>query len=618
MPLLSSTAPIIRLLCYARGYRRRIGLATLCSVINKLFDIAPEILIGIAIDVVVNQQQSFIAHLGISEPLHQIYLLGGLTFLVWVGESLFEYGYLILWRNLAQDLQHDLRLDAYGHVQNLDMAYFEDKSTGNLVAILNDDVNQLERFLNGGANSLIQVVTTVIPVGGVFFLLSPLIALLAFTPIPVILWGAFFFQKRAAPLYSRVRERVGDLSARLANNIAGVATIKSFTAERIELQRLRADSEAYVEANRRAIAVSSAFIPVIRMAILTGFLFTFVIGGYKVLNGTLAVGSYGLLVFLTQRLLWPLTALAETVDLYERAMASTRRILDLLATPITIRSNDNAIVPDTLQGGLRFEQVSFAYGSGAPVLDRIDLDLRPAETVAFVGQTGSGKTTLMKLLLRFYHPSGGRILLDGVDLDQYDLHWLRARIGLVSQDVFLFHGTVRDNIGYGRPDADEAAIEQAARAAGAHEFISRLPEGYDTVIGERGQKLSGGQRQRLSIARAVLKDPPILVLDEATSAVDNETEAAIQRSLARIAVGRTTLVIAHRLSTIVHADRIVVLDQGRIREQGTHSDLIDKDGLYAALWRVQTGSRQTGSRETGSRQTGSLEINDEQSAGGQT
>jgi ATP-binding cassette subfamily B protein len=580
---------LFRLLRYARGHRTRIVAAASCSVVNKLFDIAPEILIGIAIDVVVSREESFIARLGLVDPLQQIYVLGGLTFVVWVGESIFEYLYLVLWRNLAQMLQHELRIDTYGHVQALDMAYFEERSTGNLVSILNDDVNQLERFLNGGANSLIQVLTTIVAVGGVFFVISPTIALLAFTPIPVIVLGAFWFQRRAQPLYAAVRGKVGDLAGRLSNNISGIATIKSFTAEALELERLRAESNAYCEANARAIAVSSAFIPVIRMAILTGFLFTFVVGGVQALSGTLAVGSYGLLVFLTQRLLWPLTGLAETVDLFERAMASTRRVLDLLETPIEIRDHADVRPLVTPRGHLELRDVGFAYDSGHPVLEAVSLDVLPGQTVAFVGQTGSGKTTLMKLLLRFHAPTRGSIQLDGVPLEDIELASLRAAIGLVSQDVFLFHGSVRENIAYGRDGASLDEIVAAAKAGEAHEFIQRLPRGYDTIIGERGQKLSGGQRQRLSIARAVLKDPPLLILDEATSAVDNETEAAIQRSLARIARGRTVLVIAHRLSTIVHADRIFVLESGRVVEQGIHQELAVQGGIYASLWRVQTG-----------------------------
>jgi len=587
----TSFAALLRLLRYARGFRRRVVFATIYSVMNKLFDVMPEILIGIAIDVVVRQKDSFVAAIGIADPKWQLGFLAGLTLVVWFAESLFEYLLLVSWRNLAQDLQHAMRLDAYEHVQKLDLAYFEDRSTGNLVTILNDDVNQLERFLNGGASDLIQVVTTVLAVGAVFFLISPLIATIAFIPIPLIVLGAFYFQRRAQPLYADVRERVGSLGARLSANVSGITTIKSFATERFEAERIRQDSSSYVEANRKAIAVSSAFIPVIRMAILAGFVATFLLGGWMTLEGTLNVGAYGVLVFLTQRLLWPLTRIAETVDLYERAMASSRRILDLIETPVSIRDAADARPLEQVQGRIEFQHINFAYGSGDQVLHDIDVTIEAGSTIAFVGQTGSGKSTLIKLLLRFYQPDSGRILIDDQPIDAVSLESLRRRIGLVSQDVFLFQGTIVENIAYGSPDAPVERIRTAAEASEAAEFIDRLPQGYDTVVGERGQKLSGGQRQRLSIARALMKHPPILILDEATSAVDNDTEAAIQRSLERISHSCTTLVIAHRLSTIVNADRIYVMDKGRILESGTHGELLARNGIYAALWSVQTGQQ---------------------------
>ncbi len=585
----SSFDVLTRLLRYARGFRKRIIFATLCSMANKLFDVMPEILIGIAIDVVVRQQDSFVAELGIVDPIWQMGLLGALTLLIWVFESLFEYLYLVLWRNLAQDLQHEMRLDAYEHVQRLDLSFFEERSSGSLVSILNDDVNQLERFLNGGANSIIQVVTTLVAVGAVFFAVSPLIALMAFSPIPMIIIGAFYFQRRAQPLYAMVREKVGHLAGRLSSNIIGITTIKSFATESMEANQVREDSAAYVEANRKAIAISSAFIPIIRMAILLGFLATFLVGGWMTLQGKLNVGAYGVLVFLTQRLLWPLTSLAETVDLYERAMASTRRILDLIAAPVKIRDAEGATPITKVAGRIEIEGLDFSYTPGHPVLSDINIEIPAGGTIAFVGQTGSGKTSLIKLLLRFYTPDRGQIKLDGHPVDSLTLKSLRRCIGMVSQDVFLFQGTVRENIAYGSRSATDAQVLAAADAAEATEFILNLPEGFDTIIGERGQKLSGGQCQRLSIARALMKDPPVLILDEATSAVDNETEAAIQRSLARIAATRTTIIIAHRLSTIVHADRIYVLDKGRITEAGTHEELIRQSGIYENLWAVQTG-----------------------------
>ncbi|MAL96955.1 MAG: ABC transporter [Alteromonadaceae bacterium] len=588
----SSFAALGRLLRYARGYRRQITAATTCSVINKLFDIAPEILIGVAIDVVVNQEQSFVAGLGFETAQSQIAVLAVLTFFIWAGESLFEYLYQILWRNLSQRLQSELRQDAYEHAQRLDMSFFEAQSSGQLVATLNDDVNQLERFLDGGANAMIQVLVTVVAVGAVFFVISPLVALLAFTPMPIIIWGAFYFQKKAGPLYADVREKVGDLSTRLSNNLAGIATIKSFTAEQREAERLKASSEAYVEANRKAIRISSAFIPVIRMAVLAGFLATFTVGGLMALDGSLNVGAYGVLVFLTQRLLWPMTGLAAVIDLFERAMASTQRILNLLAEPVHIHDQSDRDLVAPVRGEVTFRNVSFRYPGSAAGIEDIDLAVPAGHTVALVGATGSGKSTLIKLLLRFYEPSQGDILIDGQSIRGVSLRSLRTAVGLVSQDVYLFDGSVRENLAYGNPDATDSEVIEAAKTAEAWTFIEALPQGLDTPVGERGARLSGGQRQRLSLARALLKNPPILVLDEATSAVDNETEAAIQRSLKRIGHNRTVIMIAHRLSTVVDADTILVVENGRVIEQGTHESLLQKGGAYSSQWRVQTGQEQ--------------------------
>jgi ATP-binding cassette subfamily B protein len=405
--------------------------------------------------------------------------------------------------------------------------------------------------------------------------------------MPFILWGSLVFTKKVAPRYADVREQVGLLNGQLSNNLSGIATIKSYTAEDHEVGRIRELSDDYRARNRRAIWLSSAFSPLIRIVVLCGFTGTLVLGGKLALDGSLAASEYAVMVFLTQRLLWPLTRLGETFDLFQRAMASTGRVLDLLDTQPRIVGGSQ--VPAKVEGGVRFDAVSFSYPQRDQVLRAVDIELEAGRTTAVVGPTGSGKTTLIKLLLRFYDPQQGAVRLDGTDLRELELHALRDAIGLVSQDVFLFHGSVRENIAYGTFDASLESIIEAARVAEAHEFIESLPQGYDTIVGERGQKLSGGQRQRVSIARAVLKDPPILVLDEATSSVDNETEAAIQRSLERISVGRTTLIIAHRLSTIRHADRIYVMDGGEVREIGTHEELVSQDGIYASLWAVQTG-----------------------------
>lgn len=581
--------PLRRLAVYGKSYQPEFYWACTCSVLNKIFDLAPPALIGTAVDIVVQKDNSLMGRFGITDVSQQLWILVLVSFLVWGLESAFEYAFARLWRNLAQSLQHYLRLDAYNHLQSLDLAYFEDRSTGGLMSILSDDINQLERFLDGGANEVLQLLTTILVIGGAFFVLSPQVAWMAVLPMPFIVWGAIAFQKRLAPRYGVVRESVSVLNGRLSNNLSGITTIKSFVAEDYELAQVRRESDAYRQSNCAAIALSAAFIPLIRILILLAFVSAILIGGQEVIAGRLAVGTYSVMIFLTQRLLWPLTRMGETLDQYQRAMASISRVMNVLDTPMEVRPGSQSLPAQSVQGKVALENISFAYGTGQTVLQNLSIEVPAGKTVAIVGATGSGKSTLVKLLLRFYDVQSGFITIDDVDIQSYQLQDLRRAIGFVSQDVFLFHGTVRENIAYGTFDASLDEIQAAAKNSEAHSFIAQLPQGYDTIIGERGQKLSGGQRQRLAIARALLKDPPILILDEATSAVDNETEAAIQRSLDRITQNRTTIAIAHRLSTIRHADCIYLMNRGEIVEQGQHEQLLDMNGIYAQLWRVQTG-----------------------------
>ncbi|NJL89188.1 MAG: ABC transporter ATP-binding protein [Coleofasciculaceae cyanobacterium SM2_1_6] len=584
-----SQAPLRRLINYGSRYQTQIWLAIAASILNKIFDLAPPALIGVAVDIIIKKQDSIIAQIGIVDLWQQFVFISLLSFIIWSLESAFEYAYACLWRNLSQTIEHNLRIDAYSHLQELELAYFEERSTGTLMSIINDDINQLERFLDAGANEVIQVVTTVLIIGGAFFILAPEVAWLSMLPMPFILWGSIAFQKFLAPRYAEVREKASFINSRLANNLGGITTIKSFTAEAYELERVRVESEAYRTSNRQAIKYSAAFIPLIRILILIGFTATLLLGGMAAVEGRLSVGNYSVMVFLIQRLLWPLTRLGETLDQYQRAMASTNRVMNLLDTPRTIHSGNQALSLSTMRGEILIRNIGFSYQARLPVMTNLSLDIPAGKTTAIVGSTGSGKSTLVKLILRLYEIGEGSITLDGVDIRQIKLRDLRQSIGLVSQDVFLFHGTVADNIAYGTFEATPPEIIAAAQVAEAHEFIKELPYGYDTIVGERGQKLSGGQRQRIAIARAILKNPPILILDEATSAVDNETEAAIQRSLEKITKNRTTIAIAHRLSTIRNADCIYVMEYGQVVEQGTHEELLALQGIYTNLWRVQEG-----------------------------
>jgi len=588
---MSEGGPFRRLLTFMRPHRGTVRLATFCSIINKIWDLAPPLLIGLAVDVVVLKEESTLAGLGVVDPWHQLVALSVLTFLIWGLESLFEYFYGVLWRNLAQTVQHELRLDTFDHVQKQGMAWFDDRQKGDILAILNDDINQLERFLDKGANDLLQVSTTVVVVGAVFLAISWQVALFAVLPIPLIVWGSFRYQRSLEPRYAKVRSAAGQMNALLENDLSGMSTVQSFTAEQHELERVRSLSNAYREANREAIRLSAAFTPLIRMAILVGFTATLLLGGWLTLDGALAVGAYSVLVFMTQRLLWPLTRLGETFDLYQRAMASSTRVLDVLDAPIVLKQGTIEPERSTVASSpLVLDDVAFAYSDRDALFDGFSLTFEAGKTTGVVGSTGAGKTTLIRLLLRFAEPNRGRVVWCDEPLAEWRLQALRSSIALVDQHITLFPTSILENIRYGRPEATDEEVVKAAEVAEAAAFVESLPSGWDTLVGEGGHRLSGGQRQRVAIARAVLKDAPLLVLDEATSAVDNETEAALQRSIQRISKGRTTIVIAHRLSTVRHADRIVVLDQGAIAEDGAHETLIQQDGIYAKLWAVQTGS----------------------------
>ena len=574
---------------YALEQDTKVRRGIIYSALNKIFDLAPPVLIGIAIDIVVEGSDSFIGNLGYSDRRQQLIILAVLTFIIWGLESAFDYIAAVTWRNISQDIEHSLRTDAFNNVLGLDLAFFENKSSGRLMAILNDDVNQLETFLDNGANRLVQTATTVLVIGGTFLYISPLVAVFAFIPIPIIIFGSLRFTNRIAERYTKIRNDIENLNANLSNSITGILTVKSFNREKKESERITLSSNEVKSANYHAIRLSAAFIPIIRIAILFGFTATLLIGGFLALDGEIKVATYSVMLFITQRLLWPLTELGVIFDSYQKAMASFRRIINLKNTTPTIDNGNEKLT--SFNKKIEISNLNFEYVKNFPVLNDISIDINKGQTTAIVGSTGSGKSTLIKLILRLYDSTSGEIKFDGKNIRDLELDSLRNKIGLVSQDIFLFEGTVFENIAYGNLDAKDEEVWEAAKLSESDKFINLLPNKENTIVGERGQKLSGGQRQRISIARAILKNPEILILDEATSAVDNETEAAIQRSINTLKEGRTVIAIAHRLSTIRNAEIIYVLEEGKVVESGNHESLLEINGVYSKLWSVQTGEK---------------------------
>ena len=588
----SSIKSFGELIRYIRPWRAKARFAALCSTLNKIFDIAPEVLIGVAVDLVVEKENSFVASLGFGSIESQVLFLGLITFIIWALESLFQYIYSIQWRGLAQMVEHEVRVSAYDHSQRLGLSWHEEQATGNITAILNDDVNQLERFLNDGVNQIIQVIVSTICIGFIFFYISPLIASIAVLPVPIIFLVSFLFQKKLSPKYKNVRDKVGALNSSVFNNLIGIQTIKSFMTFKHEKGRVSELSKEYQKENIGAISISSAFVPVIRMGVLAGFLGTILIGSHMALSGTLAVGSYSVLVFLTQRFLWPFTTLGTLVDDFERSMASSQRIFDLLNTDVHIPEPKNPTKLDNLRSDILFDSISFNYPGGQTLFHEFSMHIKNGTSVGIVGDTGSGKTTLAKLLLRLYDPVSGAIKIGDSDIRDVSIESLRNKIGVVNQETFLFDGSIRKNIAYGNKDCEEDDIIRAAEQSQCTEFIYSLSDGYDTIIGERGQKLSGGQKQRLAIARAIVRQPDILIFDEATSSVDNKTERLIQKTFMDIKQDRTMIIIAHRLSTIRNCDNIFVIKNSRIHEQGTHDELMkNSNSFYAELWNIQTGKK---------------------------
>ena len=476
----------------------------------------------------------------------------------------------------------------YNHLQRLSLRFYEDKQTGQLMSRTVNDSDLLERLIAHAVPDVLVNVFMLVGVSVALFWMSPTLMVLTLLPIPLIILSMWGFAVFVHPAFGRRQQDLGDLNATLQDNLSGMREIMTFTREHAESERVGARIYRYRDSNLRALKLMATFEPFVNLAAGAGVIIVIFFGGRMALAGTLPVADLVTFFLYLELFYQPVRQLSNAWEQLQEAVAGAERVTDLLAeTPEIADAADAVKLPGRAAGHLRFENVSFAYQPDRPVFEGIDLDVPAGSVLALVGPTGAGKTTLASLIPRFYDVDGGRITLDGHDVRDLELSSLRSQISIVLQDVFLFHGTVRENILFGRADASDAEVQEAARVANAEAFIAGLPEGYDTLIGERGVKLSGGQKQRLAIARAVLRDAPILILDEATSAVDTQTERLIQEALERLMVGRTTLVIAHRLSTVRKADQIAVLGEGGIRERGTHLELLRQNGLYAQLAKTQ-------------------------------
>lgn len=488
---------------------------------------------------------------------------------------------------LGINIETVMRRKAFEHLQKLSFSFFDNQKTGHLVARITKDLEEIGEVAHHGPEDLFIAVMTFLGAFLLMFSVNEPLALVTLVIVPSSAWLATHYGARMTQTMRALFARVGDFNARIEENVGGIRVVQAFANEAHERALFAKDNDRYRSTKLRAYRAMATGMSLSYLSMRLTQLVVMVAGTWFVVKGDLTAGGFVGFLLLVGVFFRPVEKINAVLEVYPRGLAGFKRYTELLDTEPDIIDRPGAVAPAKLTGAIAFEHVSFGYGGARPALHDVDLAIAPGETVAFVGPSGAGKTTICSLLPRFYEPSAGRITIDGIDVANMKLSALRGQIGIVQQDVFLFAGSIRENIAYGRLGAPEADILDAARRARLDEVISRLPEGLDTVIGERGVKLSGGQKQRLAIARMFLKNPPILILDEATSALDTETEQAIQRSLAELAEGRTTLVIAHRLATIRNADRIVVIEAGRIVEQGTHADLLRLGGLYSRLHRAQ-------------------------------
>jgi len=595
--------PVRRLITtYYRPYLPHLAGHFLFLLLGRVFWLLPPLVLGVAIDATLTGTDpytlpfvpaSFLPRGDGAELRFSALLMAGAG----AGAAL-SYVLGTWLRSIATyRVQHALRVDAYRRTQQLRYGFFDDVRTGELLSVLNNDVNTVESFFNGTLTLATNAVFMLVVATTYMLALHPQLTLLAFATPALVGVVNYSYNRYVAPKYEELRASVGDIGSIVETNLGGIDVIKAYGRQHAEVDRIAAESASYRTTSWQVSKAKAAFGQLTSGLTNVGYAAVFAVGGYWVLfgappgfSGGLTAGTLVTFLLYVKQFGWPFQRLPDVIDGYQGVRAASRRVFALFDEANTVANPEDATELDDVDGHVVYDDVNFTYpGAEKTTLDSVSLDISAGDTVGVVGATGAGKSTLVKLLLRFYAPDAGAVRVDGHDIQDVSRRSLREHVGYVGQEPYLFDGTVRENVAYARPEASDTEIEEAARTAGAHAFVTGLDDSYDTRVGERGVKLSGGQRQRLSIARAVLSDPAILLLDEATSHVDTETEARIQQNLVAIAADRTTVAVAHRLSTIRDADTIIVLDDGEVAERGTHADLLAMDGIYADLWRVQVG-----------------------------